>query len=88
MTFVAMFVRCDPFEMPTDDLLYLLSNGGLGPTHFAPYIEGQFTDPLCKTDGTFKSYATGYRITNDRGAFENWYSINWGCQNCAEVLHA
>lgn len=56
--------------------------GGWGPKHFG-LPDGR---TACQVAGSEPGEC--YALTEDRAIWQEWYAARWGCQLCAEVLHA
>ena len=57
-------------------------SGGWAPKHFG--MPGDTT--ACQIAGS--DPGDTYALSADREIWEEWYAVGWGCQVCAEVLHA
>jgi hypothetical protein len=77
----------DPADLSAWDLRVHIAEdraGGWEPTHFTPPGADA---PVCEQYAGRYPGET-YGLTQDRGIWERWYAAGWGCQTCAEVLHA
>lgn len=80
-------IELDPAALsPWDLRVYLAEEraGGWTPKCFIP---AGAPAPVCAAYAGADPGDT-YGFTSDRGIWERWYAVGWGCQDCAEVLHS
>ncbi len=78
----------DPANLSEWDLRVYIAEeraGGWEPTHLVVSLDPDVT--VCER---YAGNDPGgvYGLTQNRAIWERWYGVGWGCQACAEVLHA